>query len=186
MSNESAKAAERRTREGYFSKYLVGCGIDIGCGTDPVTADCAQWDWPQGDATDLVGIQAGAYDWVYSSHCLEHLVCPWRAIRRWWEVLRPNGHMLIVVPDEDLYEQGIWPSAFNPDHKWTFTIHKSQSWSPVSINLCDMVATLSHHRVIWLRLCSDGYDHSPGIWDRTGGPAEAHIEVLLQKRSEGK
>ena len=89
--------------------------------------------------------------------------------------------MLVVVPDEDLYEQEVWPSQFNPDHKWTFTVQKSNSWSPVSINLTDLIATLPNHRVIWFRTFDDGYDYSGGVWDRTGGSAEAHIEVLVQK-----
>ena len=39
------------------------------------------------------------------------------------------------VPDEDLYEQGQFPSTYNVDHKWTFTILKTTSWSPCSLNL---------------------------------------------------
>ncbi len=130
----------------------------------------------------LPGLQQAQFDWVYSSHCLEHIADPWRAVARWWEVLRPGGYLLLVVPDEDLYEQGIWPSRFNPDHQSTFTIHKLQSWSPVSINLTELAASLSAHHVLWLRTCDQGYDHSPGVWDRTGGPAEAHLELLLRKQ----
>jgi SAM-dependent methyltransferase len=122
---------------------------------------------------------------VYSSHCLEHLADPWRAVRRWWEVLRPGGHLLLVVPDEDLYEQGCWPSRFNTGHRWTFTIDKSRSWSPVSINLAQLVAQLPARHVIWLRTCDDGYEYAPGCWDRTQGPAEAHIECLVRKLGEG-
>lgn len=99
-------------------------------------------------------------------------------------MLSPGGYLLLVVPDEDLFEQGIWPSRFNPDHKWTFTIDKQQSWSPVSVNLTELVARLPPHRVLWLRTCDDGYDHAPGVWDRTRGPAGAHIEVLVQKLAE--
>jgi len=184
MTKESAKARARRVREGYFEKFLVGNGIDIGCGDDPITCECVHWDKSQGDAQSLTDLQSGRFDWVYSSHCLEHLVDPKRAVVRWWDILRPGGHLLIVVPDEDLYEQGIWPSRFNPDHKWSFTIHKQRSWSPVSMNLTDLVAMLPAHQTIWLRTCDDQYDHSPRIWDRTGGPAEAHIEVLLRKLVE--
>ena len=110
MSKESTKARMRRMREGYFSKFLVGHGIDIGCGDDPVTPECMRWDKDQGDAHDLAGLMDAQFDWVYSSHCLEHLSHPHRALRRWWEVLRPGGYLLVVVPDEDLYEQGVWPS----------------------------------------------------------------------------
>ena len=184
VGNESSKAHARRVREGYFERFLVGAGIDVGCGDDPVTPDCFAWDKPQGDAAELPGIRPAQFDWVYSSHCLEHLPQPRRALRRWWEVLRPDGHLLLVVPDEDLYEQGFWPSRFNSDHLWSFTIHKSRSWSPASINLTELVGSLPAHRALWLRTCADGYDHSPGVWDRTGGPAEAHIEVLLHKLVE--
>jgi SAM-dependent methyltransferase len=181
MSQETGKARSRRQREGYFDWIFVGRGIDIGCGDDPVTPDCVPWDREQGDAQELAGVPPASFDWVYSSHCLEHLPDPWRAVARWWEVLRPGGRLLIVVPDEDLYEQGAWPSRYNPDHKRTFTIHKSWSWSPVSISLAELVASLPGHQVRWLRTCDDGYDYSGGVWDRTGGPGEAHIEALVLK-----
>lgn len=181
--NESSKAHSRRLREGYFDSVFVGVGIDIGCGTDPVTPECERWDLEQGDAEVLAGIAAATYDWVYSSHCLEHILNPGLALSRWWEVLKPGGKMLIVVPDEDLYEQGCWPSRFNGSHRWTFTIFKASSWSPVSISLEHLVQILPDHQVLSLRVIDDGYDHSGGIWDRTLGEAEANIELLVKKSS---
>jgi SAM-dependent methyltransferase len=180
MPGGTSSAYERRLRERYFATVFVGDGIDIGCGGDPVTPDCVHWDIGHGDAQELPGVPPERFDWVYSSHCLEHLQAPWIAVRRWWEVLRPGGKLLIVVPDEDLYEQGLWPSRFNGDHKWTFTIHKSRSWSPASINLTELIAALPEHRALWLRTCDDRYDHAEGIWDRTPA-AEAHIEAMVQK-----
>jgi SAM-dependent methyltransferase len=181
MGRETSKARARRAAEGYFERFLVGHGIDIGCGDDPVTPDCLCWDREQGDAQELAGLPAECFDWVYSSHCLEDLENPWRAIQRWWEVLRPGGWLLVVVPDEDLYEQGCWPSRFNPSHRWSFTAHKSRSWCPRSLNLADLITVLPEHRLHWLRTCDDGYDYSGGLWDRTAGPAEAHLEALVQK-----
>jgi SAM-dependent methyltransferase len=181
MGNETGKAYTRRLREGYFDTIFVGSGIDIGCGNDPVTPDCLHWDKEQGDAQTLSGLSPASFDWVYSSHCLEDLRNPPAALLRWWEVLKPGGKMLVVVPDEDLYEQGQWPSRYNNDHRWTFTIHKDRSWSPVSRNLTDLIAVLPFHQTLWLRRCDYGYDYSGGIWDRTTGLAEAHIEVLVQK-----
>lgn len=181
MGQESRKAYPRRLAEGYFHKLFVGQGIDIGCGDDPVTPECVAWDLAQGDAQELPGVPPQHFDWVYSSHCLEDLPNPWKAVQRWWEVLRPGGHLLVVVPDEDLYEQGSWPSRYNRGHRWTFTIHKSRSWSPVSINLTELAATLPQHQVLWLRTCDYGYDYSGGVWDRTSGPAEAHIELAVRK-----
>ncbi len=102
MGRETSKAFARRLREGYFERVFAGAGIDIGCGDDPVTPDCLHWDREQGDAQDLPGLDAATFDWVYSSHCLEDLPNPWRALHRWWEALRPGGRLLVVVPDEDL------------------------------------------------------------------------------------
>ncbi len=135
----------------------------------------------QGDGQELVGVEAYAFDWVYSSHCLEHLASPTRALSRWWEVLKPGGYLMVVVPDEDLYEQGCWPSRFNSGHRWTFSVSKESSWSPASLNVTELVAALPNRRVLWIRTIDDGYDYSGGIWDRTAGSAEANIEVLVQK-----
>jgi SAM-dependent methyltransferase len=185
MTKETSKTHARRLREGYFETIFVGAGLDVGCGDDPVTPDCLHWDKPQGDAQLLSGLPLTHFDWVTFSHCLEDLPDPRRALARWWQLLKPGGWLLVVVPDEDLYEQGFWPSRFNGDHRWTFTLHKSLSWSPVSLNLADLVAELPGHSVRWLRLCDYGYDYSGGVWDRTGGPAEAHIEALVRKKDEG-
>jgi len=182
VGKETAKAYERRLREGYFEHVFVGSGIDIGCGDDPVTPDCLHWDKAQGDAQTLPGLEPETFDWVYSSHCLEDLSDLEAALLRWWEVLKPGGKLLVVVPDEDLYEQGQWPSRYNGDHRWTFTVQKDQSWSPVSRNLSDLVRILPGHSTLWLRRIDAGYDYSGGVWDRTGGPGEAHIEALVQKR----
>lgn len=181
MSRESSKARERRLAEGYFSSIFLGSGIDIGCGDDPVTQDCVRWDRADGDAQSLEGVLDASFDWVYSSHCLEHLVDPEAALARWWEIVRPGGKMLVVVPDEDLYEQGVWPSRFNHDHKWTFTIHKDGSWSPRSLNLAELASALPDHKVLWIRLIDAGYEHGPAVWDRTLGTAEANLELLVQK-----
>jgi SAM-dependent methyltransferase len=143
-------------REGHFARCLVGRGIDIGCGDDPVTPDCQHWDRAQGDAQSLPGVAPASFDWVYSSHCLEDLPDPRAALARWWALLRPGGHLLLAVPDEDFYEQGGCPlgapSRFNGDHRWSFTAHKSRSWSPVSLNLLDLLRELPDHQLLWIRL----------------------------------
>lgn len=181
MGCETSKAAPRRRAAHYFTRYFAGRGIDIGCGDDPLTPGCLRWDREQGDAQELPGLAPASFDWVYSSHCLEDLPDPSRALHRWWEVLRPGGHLCVVVPDEDLYEQGHWPSRFNGDHRWTFTLHKHTSWSPVSLNLLDLIAALPAHHLLLALTCDQGYDYRGGAWDRTHGPAEAAIEVVLRK-----
>src|SRR6185312_3014562 len=57
--------------------------------------------------------------------------------------IKRGGHLVISVPDEDLYEQGVWPSTFNTDHKITFTLSKKTSWSPVSVNVFSLLSQFS-------------------------------------------
>src|SRR5438105_2923285 len=93
---------------------LSGRGIDIGCGDDPVRPDVERFDVEEGDAnriTDFVPAR-DAYDYVFSSHCLEHMRDARATLADWWTLLKPGGTMFVIVPDEDLYEQRYWPSLF--------------------------------------------------------------------------
>jgi SAM-dependent methyltransferase len=83
---------------------------------------------------------------------------PRAALAQWWSLVKPGGVLFVIVPDEDLYEQGFWPSRFNADHKWTFTIAKRRSWSPVSVNLLDLAKSLPGGEVLDIRLFDTGYD----------------------------
>ena len=183
MGCETSKAYRRRVRDGYFERILAGHGIDIGCGDDPITADCVHWDREQGDASTLPGIPPTSFDWVYSSHCLEHLHDPAAALRRWIEVVRPGGHLVVTVPEEDLYEQGVWPSTFNSDHKWTFTMAKAHSWSPRSINVIDLVREHAPTcACLKIELLDNGYRYNLPRFDQTRTPCgEAGIEIVLRK-----
>ncbi len=151
-------------------KRLTGKGIDIGAGVWPVRPDVQSFDQVHGDANDITRhVTPGSYDYVFSSHCLEHMRDPDHALQEWWKLVRPGGSMLIVVPDEDLYEQGYWPSLFNKDHKFTFTVAKQRSWSPVSRNLLDMARTLPGAEIVSLRLQDAGYKRvflAEGAWPR--------------------
>jgi len=53
------------------------------------------------EATDLHGIREHSYDVILSSHCLEHIANPLRAIREWRRVCRPDGYLCLVVPHRD-------------------------------------------------------------------------------------
>jgi SAM-dependent methyltransferase len=151
-------------------KRLSGKGIDIGCGPWPVRPDVQPFDQAHGDANHITRyVQPAAYDYVFSSHCLEHMRDPDHALREWWELVRPGGSMIVVVPDEDLYEQGYWPSLFNKDHKFTFTVSKQRSWSPVSRNLLDMARALPEVEVVSIRVQDAGYRRmfmAEGAWPR--------------------
>jgi SAM-dependent methyltransferase len=50
------------------------------------------------DASDLRAIAGASYDAVLSSHVIEHLANPLRALAEWRRVVRPGGHLLMVAP----------------------------------------------------------------------------------------
>lgn len=147
---ESSKSIFGKIRDSrYATRYIVGDGIDIGAGQDsiaqyyelfPLMKSCRSWDMPDGDAELMGSINDNTFDFVHSSHCLEHMRNPSIALDNWLRILKPGGHMICLIPDEDLYEQGEFPSTFNPDHKHTFTIQKRTSWSKDSINLFDLLS----------------------------------------------
>jgi len=139
---------------------LTGKGIDIGCGNDPVTPTARTFDVNDGDANKVSSFINEEFDFVYASHCLEHMRDPQKTLLDWWKLVRVGGHLFFIVPDEDLYEQGIFPSRFNDDHKYTFTISKAKSWSSVSINVLDIAQSLPQGKIVNILLQNQGYDYT--------------------------
>lgn len=154
---------ESRKSYEHFSAFersiLTGSVLDIGAGPDPVVSHAVGFDQEQGDANRITEHVDQLFDCVYSSHCLEHMRDPQKALENWWQLVKPNGYLFFIVPDEDLYEQGVFPSRFNGDHKFTFTLAKKQSWSPVSVNVWNLVRSLPDSEILSLALNDIGYDH---------------------------
>jgi len=171
--NETSKVRER------LAPLLKGAGIDIGCGKDPILPDCCRFDREEGNAQELRE-PAGAFDWVYSSHALEHMPRPEEALHNWWNLVRPGGLMVILVPDEDAYEQGVWPSTFNDEHCHSFTVLKQQSWCPASRNLLDVVRQLPLVKIRRIEII----DERPPEAERRDWTLDGrvcHIELVLEK-----
>jgi SAM-dependent methyltransferase len=53
------------------------------------------------EATDLAIIPSNTYDFVLSSHTLEHTANPLRALREWLRVLKIPGLLVLVLPHKD-------------------------------------------------------------------------------------
>ena len=53
------------------------------------------------DATDLIGLPDASWDAVITSHVLEHIANPLRALAEWRRVLRPTGLVLTVAPHKE-------------------------------------------------------------------------------------
>jgi len=195
---ECSKSISRRLADSNFiNRYFVGNGLDIGGKPDPLglyrelfcqMRGVRTWDLEDGDAQDLAGVPDGEYDFVHSSHCLEHLADPGVGLLNWMRVVRPGGHLIVTVPDEDLYEQGVFPSSFNRDHKWTFTIYKTKSWSKKSLNLLDLIRGLgAEGELIRLEQLSATYRFGLPRYDQTLTPlGECGIEFVIRKRTESE
>lgn len=183
MSNEATKT---KAKFGYLEKRIFcGRGIDIGCGNDPIYPEARPFDVADGDANEITNYVHEKFDYVFSSHCLEHMRDPHKALREWWALVKPNGYLYLVVPDEDRYEQGVFPSRWNGDHKHTFTVYKTGSWSPVSINIVDLVKKLPDAEILKIEVQDDGYDYGLHDIDQTyqgnGMDAMAQIVIVLKK-----
>lgn len=188
---ETSKSIARRLRDVAYVRYFAGSGIDVGCGPDsirqwqglfPLMRHCTNWDKEQGDAQTLPQVPAAAFDWLHSSHCLEHLQEPLAALRRWCEVVRPGGYLVVLIPDEDLYEQGVWPSRFNGDHKRSFTLYKPTSWSPVSVNVFALLADVADvAEPVRVERLEGTYLPLAGVDQTLNHVTEAAIEFVLRR-----
>lgn len=195
---EASKSMMRRLHDSRFAtRYFVGSGMDIGAGTDPISLyrelfpamrELRAWDMPDGDAQLLAGVADESLDFVHSSHCLEHMRDPVQALQNWFRVLKPGGHMVCVIPDEDLYEQGLFPSSFNADHKWTFSLWKAASWSKKSVNLFELLPQLgAAAQVLKLELLDASFRYALPRFDQTCTPVgECAIEMVVRKHTAGE
>lgn len=195
---ELSKSIQRRLHSSEFlRRYFVGHGIDIGGKPDPLALygeffplmkSVRTWDLEDGDAQFMAGLPDNTLDFISSSHCLEHINEPLEALRNWVRIVRPGGFIVILIPDEDLFEQGQFPSTFNRDHKWTFTIWKDKSWSERSINVIDLIRQLGPMaRVEKIELLTASYRFDLPRYDQTMTPVgEAAIEIVIRKADEAE
>ena len=194
--NETSKALIRRLQDVRFANtYFVGDGIDIGAGMDPITkysqqfplmTSVKEWDLSDGDAQLMANAADNSYNFVHSSHCLEHMYDPYEAFDNWLRICKPGGHIITTIPDEDLYEQGQWPSTFNGDHKTSWTIIKNESWSPVSINLLEFLYQYKDKvEVLKVELINGAFIYDTQRFDQTyHSISECAIEFVVRKRTQ--
>jgi len=63
------------------------------------------------EATELSSIPNGRYDFVLSSHSLEHTANPLKALKEWNRILKPGGELVLLLPDK----------RYTMDHKREYT-----------------------------------------------------------------
>jgi SAM-dependent methyltransferase len=164
----------------FYQKYMSGSVLDIGCGADLVVPHAQPFDIEHGDANLITHFlpSGSRYECVHSYHCLEHMSDVPGALAEWWSLVKPDGHLIIAVPHEDLYEQGVWPSIFNHDHKATFRLGVAETWSPVSYDLKELLSSLPGAEVVEIGVQDQDYDYR---LKRHGMTWLASLVVLARK-----
>lgn len=92
---------------GYFTRHLVeelGCTVDCVEYAEEAARRAAKWArtmWVADlDAVDLSErFEAGTYDSIVAADVLEHLRDPWRVARACRELLKPDGRLLLSIPN---------------------------------------------------------------------------------------
>lgn len=176
---ETAKSFERRTREGWFDRYVVKPVIDIGCGEDPIADDVAKYDLIHGDEDAVFCREIGSemFATVYASHVLEHLFHPTVALQSWARILKPGGRIIVCVPHRALYEKRqLLPSRWNADHKSFFLPHRVDP--PNTFSLFDTFReALPSFEIELFRVLDDGFESNGD--EHSGG--EYSIELIGRK-----
>lgn len=179
-NGETSKAAYRRTMENFYARYIYDKrGIDIGCADDPLCEHFDKWDISlgNGDATFMESIPNDAYEVVYASHILEHLSQPVTALRSWWRILKPGGHLIVAVPHMQLYEkQHFLPSRWNSDHK-TLWMPFDNPWGFSILEVADKA--FGKDNIKSIRVLDDDYRPSCETTEHPQG--EYSIELIARK-----
>lgn len=128
VGTESQRTYEDKIKNGFFDTYMKGKGLDIGYagytdGCQSILPDAIGLDinYPNYDGHNLP-FPDNSQDYVYSSHCLEHIK-DWKYyFQEALRVVKVGGYIVTVVPHQFLYEKKKFlPSRFNGDHKRYYT-----------------------------------------------------------------
>lgn len=178
-ASEPQKSHQRRLESGIYKRYLSGTSIlDIGGGygvsliTNAISVDL---DYPGYDGITLPFFNC-SQDAVFSSHCLEHVSDPIQMIREWFRVVKVNGHLVLVVPHQYLYERKLnLPSRWNKEHQRFYT--------PASLlNEIESALEMNTYRVRSLLDNDVNFDYGVDEYQHASGCYE--IEVVIEKISE--
>jgi len=103
-------------------KWCAGKGLDIGAGDWPLSGSIPIRNEQGRNAYNLDAFDDASLDFVFSSHCLEHLD-PWQtALRLWISKLRLNGILFLYVPHESMKLWNPWGAWVASGHKWKPTV----------------------------------------------------------------
>lgn len=166
---------------GWFDKYAPPhlSGIDIGPDIDPLNFTFRRWTLEQdGDATHMAGVPDNSFNCCHASHVLEHIHDPVTALRNWYRITAPGGHVVVLVPDRERYEKSTTlPSRWNPDHKWYWLADRDEP--PVTLSFRRVLAeAIPHGELVSFAELNEGYDYR-GPDEHSFG--EYSLEAIIRK-----
>jgi len=99
--------------------FCKGRGVDVGANEWPLPGAMPVDAKHGGDAMHLPPEMTGL-DFVFSSHCLEHLEQPRAALKHWASRLRPGGVLFLYLPHPDMT---YWRPENCPKHRHIWYPH---------------------------------------------------------------
>lgn len=199
----TSMAMQRWAKEPAFYRdrpIVQGDILDIGPGQDPLARfapmfpQARHWvsldhnpmdgystERIEGDATEGAELLAPRqFDLVFSSHCLEHLWDPSKALYLWWNLVKPGGHLVVIVPSWQHYERCIWPASKNADHKTAWVLYDGGRPMPFIRGLVNEVGKLPQANLLRALTLDAGFKY--GEEDQTrDGSCESGLEVVVQR-----
>lgn len=52
------------------------------------------------DAVNITNVNDAAYDFVFASHCLEHIANPIKALKEWLRIIKTGGYVILILPEK--------------------------------------------------------------------------------------
>lgn len=101
----------------YAKHFCKGTGVDIGCMKPEWAFPGAQLVDPALNDYDALNFPYENLDYVFSSHCLEHLYDWVDVLDYWTSKLKQGGVLFLYLPD---YSQEYWKPWNNRKHKNIF------------------------------------------------------------------
>ena len=104
--------------EDVTKKYCTGKGIDIGASQWPLEGAISIENEKHQNAYKLDNFEDDTLDFVFSSHCLEHLERWQIALSLWIRKIRYGGILFLYLPHQSMelwHPGGPWVGGF---HKW--------------------------------------------------------------------
>ena len=54
------------------------------------------------DAIDISNIKDEEYDFLFASHCLEHIANPLKALKEWLRIIKKGGNIILILPEKSM------------------------------------------------------------------------------------